>query len=738
MARIKITEKQAKLLENLNKGKVIKITEKQLHKILESEKLGEGAEIPQITKGISKVSPSDAIQFKHNINTETKFKNVIHEDLWKEFVNELYGLNESGPGKYDKLIKLMETLGYVENRKLSKVMFEGNKDFAKNVILGGLNKMNESGSPYMAMEAMEKTYDEILKSLKSQLNQPPSKKFTQDEIDEKLKQIRQKELELRKKESGEIREIDGEEVQPTDEVDTITMDVPLFLRSLEYSREDAQSDLSLHDITQKAIELNKLYPVLNMDNYYEIFGGDDITTGGEVSLSNHDTVNEENTPNGIVGLDILNHEPFSRLPETRREMGDYKSRMELSLPSIDVSDAKVIIYSKSDLIGHEFEGPKMVHKFDGYILGFKNKFGEEPIFVDLKSDGTRFGGANVSNQSYLDWKRRGDDAKLSYLSGERTAGRTSGLDELEINSDINKKNIDEAKLGAGYTHFAIFKDSGKIADGWDYSTLYDKYTKTYDNTSIREHTKMDLKDNYPENKLSDFKIVTRQFLEKNKINPSDTNNWYKIGMDEVTAMGGASPVFSGPGGFPVGKLSSSERKIYETLSDFKKKVEEEAEEEVEDIVDEATTTTSVGNIQYATPGFASSDFFGNSKKKGKAPVNKGVTHKKTTIPGGKFVEFDDCTKLNNNKSAQEGKCSVGAVDGVVKLKEGEERPLCKIMSINSTTEIRDLLNRSDIPENFYNEFIGLLQSGETQEDNLSNDKDIANTTLKKIQSKICR
>jgi hypothetical protein len=45
-----------------------------------------------------------------------------------------------------------------------------------------------------------------------------------------------------------------------------------------------------------------------------------------------------------------------------------------------------------------------------------------------------------------------------------------------------------------------------------------------------------------------------------------------------------------------------------------------------------------------------------------------VTHKKTTIPGGKFVEFDDCTKLNNNKKAQEGKCSVGAVDNVVKLK----------------------------------------------------------------------
>jgi hypothetical protein len=633
MAKIKITEKQARLLENLSKGRVIKITEKQLHKILESEKLGEGAEIPQITKGISRVSPSDAVEFKHNLNKETKFKNVIHEDLWKEFVNELYGLNESGEGKYDKLIKLMETFGYVENRKLSKTMFEGDKDFAKNVILGGLNKMNESGSPYMAMEAMEKTYDEILKSLKGQLNQKPSKKFTQDEIDEKLKQIRQKELELRKKESGEIREIDGEEEQSTDEVDTITMDVPLFLRSLEYSREDAKSDLSLHDITQKAIELNKQYPILNMDNYYEIFGGDENTDMGVENPGVGDIMAEENETNGILGLDILNHEPFSNLPNTRSEMGDYTTRMELSLPSIETSDASTIIFSKADLTGYEFQGPKMMHKISGYISSFKNKFGEEPIFVNLESKGGKFGGAKVANQSYLDWKYRGDEAKRSYLSGEREAGRTSGLDEFEI---------DETTTSAS---------SGQ-----------------YTGVSFLEPTKNEI-----------------------------------------------------------------EEKIYEALSTLKKKENEE-----EDVVDEATTTSSVGSMQYATPGFASSEFFGNKGKKGKAPVNKGITHKKTTIPGGRFVEFDDCTKLNNNKEAQNGKCSVGAVDGVVKLTENETRPLCKVMSINSVQEIRDLLNNSDIPESYYSEFTTLLQDGEAQEDKLSNDKDIANTTLKKIQAKICR
>jgi hypothetical protein len=42
---------------------------------------------------------------------------------------------------------------------------------------------------------------------------------------------------------------------------------------------------------------------------------------------------------------------------------------------------------------------------------------------------------------------------------------------------------------------------------------------------------------------------------------------------------------------------------------------------------------------------------------------------KTQWSGGGFVEFDDCTKLNNNTKAQKGGCSTGAVDKVVKIKK---------------------------------------------------------------------
>jgi hypothetical protein len=58
-----------------------------------------------------------------------------------------------------------------------------------------------------------------------------------------------------------------------DAVDTITMDVPLFLRMLEYSREDAAEDMDLHDVTEKAISLGKERGILQMEDYDEIIGG---------------------------------------------------------------------------------------------------------------------------------------------------------------------------------------------------------------------------------------------------------------------------------------------------------------------------------------------------------------------------------------------------------------------------------------------------------------------------------
>ena len=67
-----------------------------------------------------------------------------------------------------------------------------------------------------------------------------------------------------------VQEFFSQPIPGEDAIDTITMDVPLFLRMLEYAREDAQQDVDLHDVTQRAIELNKAKPFLSMEDYNEI------------------------------------------------------------------------------------------------------------------------------------------------------------------------------------------------------------------------------------------------------------------------------------------------------------------------------------------------------------------------------------------------------------------------------------------------------------------------------------
>jgi hypothetical protein len=72
------------------------------------------------------------------------------------------------------------------------------------------------------------------------------------------------------------------EAKEEDKIDTITMDVPLFIRMLEYSREDAAEDMDLHDITEKAISLNKEKDTLSMEDYDKIVGS--AETMNEVNL----------------------------------------------------------------------------------------------------------------------------------------------------------------------------------------------------------------------------------------------------------------------------------------------------------------------------------------------------------------------------------------------------------------------------------------------------------------------
>jgi len=49
-------------------------------------------------------------------------------------------------------------------------------------------------------------------------------------------------------------------------IDAVKMDVPLFIRMLEYAREDAKTDMDLHKVTERAVRHSQTR-VLTMDDY---------------------------------------------------------------------------------------------------------------------------------------------------------------------------------------------------------------------------------------------------------------------------------------------------------------------------------------------------------------------------------------------------------------------------------------------------------------------------------------
>lgn len=58
--------------------------------------------------------------------------------------------------------------------------------------------------------------------------------------------------------------------QQPNPTDIIIMDVPLFLRMLEYAKEDAETDMDLHDVTEMATTLSAEDRILTMADYDSI------------------------------------------------------------------------------------------------------------------------------------------------------------------------------------------------------------------------------------------------------------------------------------------------------------------------------------------------------------------------------------------------------------------------------------------------------------------------------------
>jgi hypothetical protein len=130
--------------------------------------------------------------------------------------------------------------------------------------------------------------------------------------------------------------------------DIISVDVPLFIRLLEYAREDAKTDMDLHDVAENIIKLSASGKALTMANYNDIVGSskdkmnenEDIKIGDIVSkkyASTEDDYTKEFKVLGIEGISV-------NLQDTKTNNKISMSRNDLvkvPIKEVEFDDVKV-------------------------------------------------------------------------------------------------------------------------------------------------------------------------------------------------------------------------------------------------------------------------------------------------------------------------------------------------------------------------------------------------------------
>jgi hypothetical protein len=95
-------------------------------------------------------------------------------------------------------------------------------------------------------------------------------------------------MDMPPKEAGETGEM-GEE----DPVDTVSLDTPLFIRLLEWAREDSKNDMQLHKVAENLVALSQEGGSLSMENYDAAIEGTEDMNGDEEMAPMDDEMNSD-------------------------------------------------------------------------------------------------------------------------------------------------------------------------------------------------------------------------------------------------------------------------------------------------------------------------------------------------------------------------------------------------------------------------------------------------------------
>jgi hypothetical protein len=140
-------------------------------------------------------------------------------------------------------------------------------------------------------------------------------------------------------------------------------------------------------------------------------------------------------------------------------------------------------------------------------------------------------------------------------------------------------------------------------------------------------------------------------------------------LDEYTVAANAGPTVGPIGGAPANRNIT---RGYTPAKEINRIINNEDEMYGAPIKED---TATIGVAADGSPTTPSGPYTG-AKFLAKDEANFAAS-KRTQYPNGEMVKFDPCTRLNNNKKAQNGGCSQGAADSVVKTHKTKDSVISK-------------------------------------------------------------
>jgi hypothetical protein len=236
--------------------------------------------------------------------------------------------------------------------------------------------------------------------------------------------------------SGKVKN----EAKEEDKIDIVTMDVPLFIRALEYAKEDAQEDMDLHDFAERAIAATKEQGILQMDDY-------DMLVGDLKQIAMEGELTEAYVPSNIT--EFAKRKGISSLV---RKVAGWAERVGARITggnAIGKGYNTLILdmgYQTADIrIDVEDETIELYYKPVNSFADFKNVFMEKESRKQAEHDEE-----TLRRERGLEEEEKGYSKFL--VSKDNPKGETKGLTPKTLNKILTKvaNDLNELKqLGEG-------------------------------------------------------------------------------------------------------------------------------------------------------------------------------------------------------------------------------------------------------------------------------------------------